>query len=282
MTAVENDPYSQKLHVCNRQNLSVRNRQAELMDQPGLGVGEHRAALDALGRGHRLLRTVDVLWAHIRELAAEAGTPLRVLDVACGGGDVAVGLWRKSVAVGTPIVMDGCDISPVAIAPARELASRRRANVDFFERDVLRQPLPREYDVVVTSLFLHHLSQADAVRLLRDMADSARLSVLVVDQLRSRSNYWLSVAATRLVTRSRVARVDGPLSVEGAFTVDETQALAAAAQLDDVVIRKLPPFGFGFVLSVRGNGDQLSHAGATADANFKSRRLLKPLVKDEP
>jgi hypothetical protein len=102
--------------------------------------------------------------------------------------------------------------------------------VRFFQLDVLAEPLPAEYDAITCSLFLHHLSEADAVSLLRAAAGAARL-VLISDLRRSRSGYALAWMACRLLTRSRIVHVDGPLSIAAAFTPAELRELALRSGL---------------------------------------------------
>ena len=61
------------------------------------------------------------------------------------------------------------------------------------------------------------------------------------DLARSRCGYFLAVAACRLLTRSAVVRTDAPLSVQGAFTVDEARELAHAAGLTGArVVSRFP------------------------------------------
>src|SRR5438093_515405 len=81
----------------------------------------------------------------------------------------------------------------------------------------LREPLPSEYDAVVSSLFLHHLTEEQAIELLRRMGTAGQM-VLVNDLVRSRTGYLLAWMGTRLLSRSEVVHFDGPRSVEGAFT----------------------------------------------------------------
>jgi 2-polyprenyl-3-methyl-5-hydroxy-6-metoxy-1,4-benzoquinol methylase len=108
---------------------------------------------------------------------------------------------------------------------------RRRAAVEFFEQDALGPPLPGGYDVVACSLFLHHLDEPDAVKLLARMAEATERLVLVNDLVRSRLGWMLAYFGTRLLTRSRIVHVDGPRSVEGAFTPAEALRLAKSAGL---------------------------------------------------
>jgi 2-polyprenyl-3-methyl-5-hydroxy-6-metoxy-1,4-benzoquinol methylase len=207
----------------------LANRQlgSELMDQPGLEAHRHRRALRALVWLNRFSFTSRALWAPIAELArAIPERPIRILDIASGGGDVAVGLWRRARRARIAVEIDGCDRSPVAVEFANQRARQQRANAWFFPFDVVEAPLPAGYDVITCSLFLHHLSDREAANLLRRMSESARRMVLISDLVRSARGYLWAWLGTRLVTRSDVVRTDGPMSVAAAFTIDEITRLA--------------------------------------------------------
>ena len=123
--------------------------------------------------------------------------------------------------------VDGCDRSPVAVRFSRQQAEKANIdNVSFFELDVKRDSLPEGYHVIMCSLFLHHLEESDAVDLLRAMAGAARHLVLVNDLRRSRLGYGFAWVGCRLLSRSRIVHVDGPLSVAAAFTIEEALELA--------------------------------------------------------
>jgi 2-polyprenyl-3-methyl-5-hydroxy-6-metoxy-1,4-benzoquinol methylase len=217
-------------------DLRQRHREAELMDEPGLDPREHRHALTALGRANFISRTAAVLWPAIRRVAAHGwAAPLRVLDVASGGGHVAVALARRASLEGMPLDIVGCDISPVAIDYARTLAVRAGVTgVRFEPVDALRGSWPGEVDIAVCTLFLHHLEEADAMGLLQRMKSVARRMVLVSDLSRSPMGYVFAWAGCRLLSRSRVFQVDGTRSVEAAFTPEEARRIAKQAGLDGV------------------------------------------------
>jgi len=219
--------------------LAARNRQPELMDQPGLDERLHGEALRSLSRINVVSRTSAMIWEPIRHLALETrpARPLRILDVACGGGDVALGLARLANRAGVAVHIDGCDINAVAVAHASDAADRQKiTNVGFFQHDALKQPLPDGYDIVTCSLFLHHLDDSDAGLMLRSMAAAAAQMVVASDLRRSRLGYALACIACRLLTRSPIVRVDGPLSVAAAFTIEEARELAARFGLTGTII----------------------------------------------
>ncbi len=215
------------------------------MDQPDLEEGLHRAALVGLEQINRISRTSAILWPCIRRLANENGArQLRVLDVACGGGDVAIALKRRAEKLGVSLHVAGCDISPVALKFAARRAARCGLRVRFFQADAIASTLPPDYDVVMCSLFLHHLARHDAVTVLGKMAGAARRLVLVDDLVRSRLGYLLALLGTRLFTRSSVVRFDGPLSVRRAFDENEVILLAKAAGLKDTRLSRHWPERF--------------------------------------
>src|SRR5947207_1864433 len=133
------------------------------MDQPGLDPAEHEQALRGLGRINALSDSAGILWRPLLKLARRQHGPLSVLDIACGGGDLVAGLGRRARRGGVPLRLEGCDMSAVAMAHAERLAAARHVSARFFTWDALADPLPGEYDVVTTSLFLHHLDEPEAV-----------------------------------------------------------------------------------------------------------------------
>jgi 2-polyprenyl-3-methyl-5-hydroxy-6-metoxy-1,4-benzoquinol methylase len=213
--------------------LSHRRLQAELMDQPGLDRAEHDRALDALGRANAVSRTAAVVWHAVEHLArSKTDGALRILDVACGGGHVAASLATRAARDGLDVEVVACDISPVALDYARTVAARHGVPRVQFERlDALGASLPTGFDVVLSTLFLHHLTDDTAVGLLARMAAAARSAVVVSDLRRSALGYCYTAVGCRVLSRSRVFRVDGLRSVVAAFTPWEAARLAGRAGL---------------------------------------------------
>ena len=101
--------------------------------------------------------------------------------------------------------------------------------------------MPAEFDVAMSTLFLHHLSDDEAQALLARLGKIAQKAVVVDDLCRSRRGYALAWMGTRLLTRSRIVHVDGPLSVKAAFTAVELRSLAQRAGLGTSTIRTIGP-----------------------------------------
>ncbi|MCA9050684.1 MAG: methyltransferase domain-containing protein [Planctomycetaceae bacterium] len=225
-------------------NLRQRHRQPELMDAPHLDAQQHHAALTGLRRVNYFSRTTSVIWDALQPLIRSEQRRLSVLDIGCGGGDLVAQLAQRFRAAGLQYQIEGCDISATAVAYAKS-AYADDPHVRFSVRNVLSDPPePAGCDVVICTLFLHHLDEADAVALLRCMGAAAGHLVIVDDLLRSAAGYALAWLGTRMLTRSRIVHVDGPLSVQGAFTIPEVRQLATQAGLTGVAIHNHWPQRF--------------------------------------
>lgn len=215
-----------------------RFRVQEIMDLPDLDRRSHESALRGLGRINVFSRSLPQIWAPILEAGRAVNREtLRVLDLACGGGDLACGIAHRAKAAGLPLEVHGADLSGQAIAFAASQAQKLGVDVHFFKLDALADRIPQDYDVVTCTLFLHHLGGEDAERLLAKLGASARRMVLVDDLIRSRLGYALAWGGCRLLSRSKVVHHDGPASVAAAFRLDEVRAMAQAAGLSGATIR---------------------------------------------
>jgi 2-polyprenyl-3-methyl-5-hydroxy-6-metoxy-1,4-benzoquinol methylase len=222
-------------------SLKERSCQREIMDDPCLAPAPHVQALRGLARINWISASDRILWKPLRELAEQQRRPLRVLDVATGGGDVPIRLWRRAQRAGLKLDIHGGDISPTALELARQNAAQAQADVTFFKLDVKNDGLPQGFDVLTCSLFLHHLGDAEAPALLRQLRDAAGRMVLVNDLRRCRLGLALAWLACRLLTTSAVARLDGPRSVRAAFTLPEVRDLANQAGMASATISRRWP-----------------------------------------
>jgi len=217
----------------------------EQMDDPGLDAGAHEQALRGLAHLNTLSLADQPIWSEIRSLLREKGDdPLRVLDVATGAGDFPVKLAQRAGRLGLPIQADGCDVSEQAVEIAKRRAEREQAQVRFFNLNVTQDPFPNQYDVIVSSLFLHHLSEDDAVRFMQKAKEATRKVLILSDLIRSSRGLFLAFAASRLFTRSSVIHFDAPQSVRAAYTLDEIRRLADWAGLHEAKIKRVWPCRF--------------------------------------
>ena len=113
-------------HMLNR--LHRRQREPELMDQPGLDENCTATPCEVLQRINRISGTGGVVWSAIELALSAPSRTWRVLDVASGGGDVAIDVARRAVQRKIDLGVDGCDVSPFAVDYATAQAAERASS----------------------------------------------------------------------------------------------------------------------------------------------------------
>jgi len=181
-------------------------------------------------------------WALLKHLAMLVG-PRRsfsVLDIATGSADMPVAIAQWAEARGMAAQVTGIDINEQTIAAARRHAADY-PQISLQVADGLNLPYAdRSFDYVLCSKALHHLNEDDALRLVREMLRVARRGYLIMDLRRSWIAYSLIYLLTRIFTRNRLTRYDGPLSVLKSFAPDELATLASTAGASRFILAREP------------------------------------------
>ncbi|HEY2412861.1 MAG TPA: methyltransferase domain-containing protein [Pirellulaceae bacterium] len=214
----------------------------EEMDDPAIATEQLQGALAGLRRLNFVSNSARIVWRPIERLARTvSGRRLRILDIATGSGDNPIALWRRARKAGLDVEIHGIDVSRRSVDLAREQAQAAGAPVNFECLNALTDELPPDFDVVMCSLFLHHLSDGNAQVLLKRMAKAARRLGLVSDLRRSAYGLFLAFSAGHLLSRSHVVHVDAVRSVQAAFTMLELDQLARDAGISSHQISRQWP-----------------------------------------
>lgn len=214
------------------------------MDRPDNAPAQLAGALDDIRAVNRLLRGSKILLDAVRpHLAAlRPDDTLSVLDVGTGGADLPLDLAVLARTMRRKIAIVAVDRDPITLDYARKKAGGR-PEITVAEGDALALPYPPgSFDLVTASMFLHHFSHDDAVRLVAGFRRIARRAVLIND-LERHVVPWAFIGLTaRLTLRHAMFVHDAPLSVLRGFTRDELSAIARDAGSPDATVVKRVPF----------------------------------------
>jgi ubiquinone/menaquinone biosynthesis C-methylase UbiE len=207
----------------------------EFLDGP-LDPATLRGNLRDLARINRWLGGVDLSRRAIRELAAVAWPrpTTAVLDVGTGAADIPLDLARTWGAWSS-LSVTALDARPEVLDAARSLRPElaRTPGLALALGDGVALPFDAgSFDVVHSSLVLHHLEPDAAIEFLREQARVARLGIVVNDLSRARVHWTGALAIGRCCTRNAYTRHDAPLSVRRAYTLPELARLLEAADLE--------------------------------------------------
>ncbi|HEU5116764.1 MAG TPA: methyltransferase domain-containing protein [Isosphaeraceae bacterium] len=207
-------------------SIKKRRYDPELMDEPGVDPEERAEAYAILRRVNRqFFGGIPVLRRELTRWLAEnprpAGASVRILDVAGGSGDLAAEASEWLSRQGLNVTAFVVDLDPTALGLARGNGLRA------FQANALKLPLAEEaFDLVIASKFAHHLDDDEVDALLRELARVSGSAVMVLDLARhglAWGGFWLW---SRVFTRNRLVRYDGPLSVLRGFLPEELETHA--------------------------------------------------------
>jgi 2-polyprenyl-3-methyl-5-hydroxy-6-metoxy-1,4-benzoquinol methylase len=212
-------------------DFSRRSAELEIIDTTELDPQTMGRVLSDLDVVNRRLGGYRTTLEAVENVVAPGDSPLLVLDVGAGGGDMARELIRWGRARDRRVRVVSVDLS----AEACVYASRRLRDLpdaSVARADVLALPFAADaFDVVVCALFLHHFQQEDAARLVTAMYDRSRYGVVINDLHRHPLAYAGYVLFSRVFGLCRVVRHDGALSVLRAFRRPDFEQLARATGL---------------------------------------------------
>lgn len=203
----------------------------ELMDDPALNPNEHAKALRGLARLNAMSRAPSVLYPILKREAEKLDRPLTIVDIATGSADVPVAMLQRAKREGVRFDITACDISPVALEHARDRANSAHVKIITSQLDILHEA-PPPADVLMCSLFLHHLNDDQVAIVVRKMAAAARRMVLISDLRRGPWGATLAAIIPRLATRSRVVHVDALRSAHAALTIGEARGLTRGIAME--------------------------------------------------
>jgi SAM-dependent methyltransferase len=226
----------------------ARRPTRELLDDPATPPEEMARSLadiDFVNRRWGGSRAIE------RHLARSLTTPrgeIAILDVGAGTGAFAERLARGLASRAARVRVVALDLQWRHLAAGRA----RRNGAHAVAGDVFALPFrPRAFDWVVSTLFFHHFSPEENVRLLRALSAAARSGFAVLDLVRHRIPLAFVSVAGPLLFASRVSVFDGKASVRQAYTTREARAIAAQAVPGSRVV---PVFPFRFLIQGPGAG----------------------------
>jgi 2-polyprenyl-3-methyl-5-hydroxy-6-metoxy-1,4-benzoquinol methylase len=219
-------------------SLRTRSTQDERMDAEDLPQETYSALIADLAKVNSVTLSRRPTLAFLKRALGKR-KHFRLLDVGFGHGDMlrAIAGWAKRRGIAAELV--GIDLNPRSEVAARA-ATPPDMRITYGTGDYAILP-DDGFDIIISSLVAHHMTEAQLIRFLRFMEAEARVGWMVNDLLRHRLAHFGFPIIARAMRWHEIVRHDGQLSIARGFRPDEwPPLLAAAGILEAHVVRRFP------------------------------------------
>ena len=221
--------------------------QDEEMDALDLPDGRYNQVLTDLSRVNRITMAARPTMAFLRKIMRIRGgdaTPLRLLDVGFGHGDMLRTIAQTAEKNGWPVVLVGIDLNPRSAEIARE-ATPSRYDIQWLTGDyqsLSQVETGQNWDLIISSLVAHHMTPGQRSEFLNFMESEAKAGWFINDLHRKRLPFlgypWLAT----LLLVDPIVRRDGQLSIARSFRADEWLSMLNAASITAAHVRRYFPW----------------------------------------
>ncbi len=165
-----------------------------------------------------------------------------ILDIGAGAADLPIEMVKMTRREGWQVHITTIDKNPQILAIAKREAAHF-PEVSVMPGDALDLGYAdKSFDVVICSLVIHHFSDNDAIKVLREMNRISRIGFVVNDLTRGRFAAWLVWLYAHITSGNPLTRNDSPASILRAFTPSELSSMAHEAGIRNFAIETRPFF----------------------------------------
>jgi SAM-dependent methyltransferase len=212
--------FSHRAHLC------------EQMDEP-CSFENLRNCLRDLAQVNRVTFAYrpTLQWLELIFRLSKPRRPLHIVDVGSGGGDMLRNIERWAAGKGIAVRLTGIDVNPNAVRAAREFTPIDSRIRWFTGQACSMDASSNPIDIVISSLFTHHLLDDEISNFLVWMESVAEYGWFINDLHRSKTPYFAFKALGMIAHWHPFVRHDGPVSIRRAFVSEEWQEHARNAGL---------------------------------------------------
>ena len=221
-----------------------RSSTQEMMDDFSINDERIKDAIGELHTINRFLGGINVTKKGIEYFLYDTASPVKVLDIGGGGSDILCDLDDEF-----NLNISSLDLNKYSCHYQKSLHPEHKVLC----ADALNLPVKeRTFDIIHVSLFLHHFSEEEIIRMLKYFLMISRKGIIINDLRRNILAYTGIRFLAALFSRSIFVKNDGPLSVWRAFTRRELVKLLSRAGINNYTINRMWAFRFLVVIP----GDQ--------------------------
>lgn len=218
----------------------LRTDEPEYLDRTDVPDARKRDIMSGLHRFNRTVfaykRFMKALQPLITRVHQQERRPVRMLELASGGGDFTLELARQAARQGLPVSITGSDYVAAHVDDANEKAGRAGIPVDFrvvnaFDMDTIE---PGEFDIVFIIQTMHHFSAGQLAMMMNQARQVAGYAFVGIDGYRSLQLFGL-MPLMAIINPQRDFLHDSFISIRRMYSEPELAYIASLAVPDSPV-----------------------------------------------
>ena len=204
-------------------NLRHRSYQKELMDGDDISFAAMAQTLKELNIINTRLGGHAITINGVKQLINNNQT-VTVCEIGCGGGDNLAAIYKYCCKNNISINFIGIDMNTECIAFARQQYPQLPCQWICSDYAVV-QFGNNKPDIIFSSLFCHHFTNEQLVKMLRWLRSNSRTGFFINDLHRHWLAYYLIKYITRFFSKSYLVKNDACLSVARSFKKNDWEQL---------------------------------------------------------
>ncbi len=214
-------------------NTKYRSEEAEIMDDLDYSGSILHDTLDKLAKINQWLGGNKVTINGLKKVLQHhpKDKPITIIDLGCGGGDILREVSRFGKENGYQFQLIGIDANQHTVNYATE-SSKTYDNIEFIAIDIFSENFKNlKYDVVLSTLFLHHFKEDELVSFFKPVLGKTKLGIIVNDLHRHKLAYYLFKLLCTTIKNKTIIE-DGLTSVLRGFKQQELKEISEKINAD--------------------------------------------------
>jgi len=222
--------------------MKIRSLEKERLDNLNLdGDTLHQAlqSLDWINRwfgNHRsVIKAIHAVYKKDKKL-------LRIIDLGCGGGDLALALAKSLRRHKIEYTITGIDGNANTIAYAQNKCAAFSA-ITFLQADIMDKHFRiQPCDILISSHFIYHFTSDALVDFFKNNLPAISTAFIFSELKRNHIAMWLFKCSRLMLPISRLAKEDGLLAIQRSFAKKEWLTILQQAGIGTYRLQSVPLF----------------------------------------
>ena len=222
--------------------MKVRSSENEKLDDLNLHGEPLYKALQSLEWVNRWFGNHRSVIKAILTIIKKEERPLRIVDLGCGGGDLALAVAKSLRQHKIECTITGIDGNANSLAYAKKKCAAY-TEINFIQADILSNQFSiQPCDILISSHFMYHFTADALVDFIKNNFSYISTALIFSELKRNRSAMRLFKFSSFFLPISKLAKEDGLLAIKRSFSEKEWLAILQQAGIETFSLQRVPLF----------------------------------------